>query len=164
MKKYAAHFLFTGKEPPIAKGIVQVDSSGLILEIIKPASGLHEMAGMEFHNGIICPAFVNVFHEFEPERFFQKFPLLAKFKLLQPERLTTEKDILSWMKAIQLATIPPSLPELITLFTLDAAKSIGLEKEVGSLERGKRPGLMLIAGMDYQNLRLTEKSHLKILA
>ena len=50
---------------------------------------------------------------------------------------------------------------LIAIFTIDAAKAIDLEKEMGSLSPGKRPGLMLLSGMDYQNLRLTEKSHLK---
>lgn len=163
MRKYAAHYLFPVNESPIGKGIIKVDESGLIFEITRPLHHLQEEAGMEFHNGIICPAFVNVFHEFEAERFYRKFPLLKAFKRLRPERLNTEKDILGWIKAIQLSSDKPRLEELIKLFTLDAAKSIGLEREVGSLEKGKRPGLMLISGMDYQNLRLTENSHLKML-
>jgi hypothetical protein len=163
MKKYAAHYLFPGDRNPIAKGIIKVDPSGLILELINPVNGLSEQEGMEFHNGIICPAFVNVFHEFEDERFFRKFPLLQKYNHLKPERLNTEKDILSWIKAIQRENLQLTLDELIRIFTLDAAKSIKLEKEVGSLEKGKRPGLMLISGMDYRNLRLSEKSYLKML-
>ena len=108
-----------------------------------------------------CPAFVNVFHEFEADRFYRKFPELKKFKKLCPERISTEKDLLGWMITIQQNSQEPTLEKLIRIFTLDAAKSIDLEKEVGSLKPGKRPGLMLISGMDYQNLRLTEKSHLK---
>ncbi|WP_299584089.1 hypothetical protein [uncultured Sunxiuqinia sp.] len=161
MKKYAAHYLFPGNESPIAQGMVQVDSSGLILAVVKPHGKLQEEAGMEFHNGILCPAFVNVYHEFEPERFYRKFPLLKKFQALQPERLSTEKDVLSWLIAIQQADEQISLQQLITIFTIDAAKAIDLEKEMGSLTAGKRPGLMLLSGMDYQKLRLTEKSHLK---
>ncbi|KOH43231.1 amidohydrolase family protein [Sunxiuqinia dokdonensis] len=163
MRKFAAHFLFPGNEKPIAKGTVQVDSSGLILDIIKPTGPFREEAGLEFHNGIICPAFVNVYHEFEPARFYRKFPALRPFESLCPERLNTEKDLLGWLKAIQMDNQNISLEQLIRIFTLDSAKSISLDKELGSIEKGKRPGLMLISGMDYQKLRLTENSHLKML-
>ena len=163
MKKFAAHFLFPVNQKPIAKGIVNVDQSGLILDIVKTDNNLTEEAGLEFHNGIICPAFVNVFNEFEPDRFYRKFHVLKEFRDLCPERVSTEKDLLAWIKAIQAKSDKLSLEQLIRIFTLDAAKSISLEKEMGSIQRGKRPGLMLISGMDYQNLRLTENSHLKIL-
>lgn len=161
MKKYAAHYLFPGDEKPIAKGIIHVDHSGLILDVIKPFGELSEESGLEFHNGIICPAFVNVYPEFEPDRFYKKFPLLKEFESLCPDRLSTEKDLLSWIIAIQQNSDKPSLEQLIRIFTLEAAKSISLEKELGSLQVNKRPGLMLISGMDYQNLRLTANSHLK---
>lgn len=163
MRKFAAHYLFTGNEKPIAKGIVRVDSSGLILDIVKPLGKFHEEAGLEFHNGIICPAFVNVYHEFEPERFYRKFSELRPFESLCPERLNTEKDLLGWLKAIQMESKNISLEQLIRIFTLDSAKSISLDKELGSIEKGKRPGLMLISGIDYHKLRLTENSHLKML-
>lgn len=161
MKKYAAHYLFPVNEKPIAKGIVRIDKSGLVQGIVKPGKDLDEEAGLEFHNGIICPAFVNVYYEFERERFYRKFPALKNFESLRPERINTEKDLLNWIIAIQSSSRELSLHQLIRIFTLDAAKSIGLEKEVGSIQEGKRPGLMLISGMDYKNLQVTESSHLK---
>lgn len=161
MRKYAAHYLFPVDDKPIAKGIIHVDQSGLILDIIRPHGELAEEAGLEFHNGIICPAFVNVYPEFEPDRFYKKFPLLKEFETLCPERLSTQKDLLNWIISIQMNSNKLSLEQLIRIFTLDAAKSISLEKELGSLQINKRPGLMLISGMDYQNLRLTANSHLK---
>ena len=161
MKKYAAHYLFPVVEKPIAKGIVKVDQSGLIVEIINPDRHLEEEAGMEFHNGIICPAFVNVYTEFEPVRFYRKFQVLKEFEKVRPARVSTEKDLLNWITAIQMKSNKLSLNQLIRIFTLDAAQAISLDKELGSLKVGKRPGLMLISGMDYQNLRLTENSHLK---
>ncbi|TDO03698.1 hypothetical protein [Sunxiuqinia elliptica] len=164
MKKYAAHYLFPGNKPPISKGIITMDSSGLVIDIVNPAGKLTEEAGLEFHNGILCPAFVNVFHEFEGDRFYRKFPFLAPFKALQPQRLNTEKDLLSWLIAIQQTDEKISLQRLLATFTIEAAKAIDLDKEMGSLSPGKRPGLMLISGMDYQQLRLTSKSHLKVLA
>jgi len=164
MKKFAAHYLFPVYDKPIAKGIVKVDQSGLILALIKSYGNLREEAGLEFHNGIICPAFVNVYHEFEADRFYRKFPLLKEFDDLRPERLSTEKDLLNWLIAIQQNSDKLSLEQLIRIFTLDAARSISLDKELGSLQINKRPGLMLISGMDYKNLRLTTDSYLKMLA
>ncbi|HKJ43175.1 MAG TPA: hypothetical protein VKA27_13855 [Sunxiuqinia sp.] len=161
MKKFAAHYLFPVTDKPIAKGIIHVDQSGLILGLIKSNGQLSEEAGLEFHNGIICPAFVNVYPEFEPERFYKKFPLLKDFDELRPPRLSTEKDLLGWLISIQQNNEKISLEQLIRIFTLDAAKSISLDKELGSLQENKRPGLMLISGMDYHNLRLTANSHLK---
>lgn len=163
MKKYAAHYVFPVVEKPIAKGIVKVDPSGMIVEVINPNRNLEEEAGMEFHNGIICPAFVNVYTEFEPTRFYRKFRELEEFERVRPERLTTEKDLLNWIIAIQLANTKLPLSHLIRLFTLDAARAISLDKELGSLTPGKRPGLMLISGMDYKTLRLNENSYLKML-
>jgi cytosine/adenosine deaminase-related metal-dependent hydrolase len=163
MKKFAAHYIFPGNGKPIAKGIVKVDHSGLILDIVRGNGKLEEEASLEFHNGIICPAFVNVFHEFEQERFYRKFQALQEFEELRPSRLSTEKDLLGWLIAIQQKSNLFSLEQLIRIFTLDAAQSISLEKELGSIQIGKRPGLMLISGMDYQKLRLSENSHLKIL-
>jgi cytosine/adenosine deaminase-related metal-dependent hydrolase len=161
MKKYAAHYLFPVVEKPIAKGIVKVDPSGLILEIVNPNRYLEEEAGMEFHNGIICPAFVNVYTEFEPDRFYRKFKALKEFESVRPARVSTEKDLLSWITAIQMKSNKLSLDQLIRIFTLDAALAISLDKELGSLKVGKRPGLMLISGMDYKTLRLNENSFLK---
>lgn len=161
MKKFSAHFLFPVNGRPIAKGIVKVDHSGLILEVVHGEGNLREEAGLEFHNGIICPAFVNVFHEFEKDRFYRKFEELKPFEELRPMRLSTEKDLLGWLIAIQQNSNKLSLEQLIRIFTMDAARSISLDKEVGSFEQGKRPGLMLISGMDYQNLQLSADSRLK---
>lgn len=56
----------------------------------------------------------------------------------------------------QLGDIAPTpLNELLTWATLNGAVALGIEKEKGSFEVGKRPGVVVIEGADLQNLRLT---------
>ncbi len=161
MKKFAAHFVFPVSSKPITKGVVEVDNAGKISRLISHENGLQEMAGMEFHNGIICPAFCNLFEDFTTLKFFFIFPELQKFEQLLPANLTGDKAILEWMKAIQLSDPTMRLEDLIRKFTLESAKVIDLQNEIGTLEPGKRPGLLLLYNMDYQNLLLTENSRLK---
>lgn len=57
----------------------------------------------------------------------------------------------------QLGDIP--LNELLTYATINGAIALGLEAEIGSIEVGKRPGLVVIQNADLSRLRLTEESY-----
>ena len=161
MKKFAAHFVFPGNSAPIPKGIVETDTDGTILRLIHPRNDLQELAGMEFHNGILCPAFVSLPDPFSPDLFFSYFPELKVFESFLPDMPTGEKRILEWMKAIQLTAGRSSLEQLIRQFTYEPARIGGRLNELGTLAPGKRPGLILIYKMDYRNLRLSKDSRLK---
>lgn len=50
------------------------------------------------------------------------------------------------------------LEELLTYATLGGARAIGRDNEIGSIEVGKRPGLVVIEGADLHALRLTSES------
>lgn len=56
----------------------------------------------------------------------------------------------------QLGNIP--LEELLTYATINGARAIGMEDRFGSIEVGKRPGLVVIESADLHNLRLTSES------
>jgi len=161
MKKFAAHFVFPGNSAPVPGGIVETDADGTVLRLIQPRNDLRELAGMEFHNGILCPAFVSLPDPFSPDLFFSYFPGLKVFESFLPDRPTDERRILEWMKAIQLTTGSLSLEQLIRQFAYEPARVSGRLNERGSLEPGKRPGLILIDHIDYPNLQLTENSRLK---
>ena len=47
------------------------------------------------------------------------------------------------------------LTELIEWATINGAKFLGKEHELGSFEVGKRPGVVLIDNIDFEKMRLT---------
>ncbi len=55
----------------------------------------------------------------------------------------------------------PNVPleEILQWSSLNGAKFLKKEKELGSFEIGKRPGIVLVDNIDWRNMKLTEKSH-----
>ncbi len=66
--------------------------------------------------------------------------------------------ILSELKILQKFTPDIALTDLLTWATLNGARFFGWEKQLGSLEVGKQPGINLIQNIDLNNFKLTEKS------
>jgi imidazolonepropionase-like amidohydrolase len=46
------------------------------------------------------------------------------------------------------------LERLLTYATINGAKALGIEATKGSIEVGKRPGLVIVEGVDYTSMRL----------
>jgi aminodeoxyfutalosine deaminase len=59
MQRFSANYIYTNAGDPIRNGIVEVDDSGAIVDIINPLGQEKEYSSTEFHNGIIVPGFVN---------------------------------------------------------------------------------------------------------
>lgn len=57
MRKISADYIFTINTDPIKKGVLTVDDEGTILEINQDSGSLD--LDIEYHNGIICPGFIN---------------------------------------------------------------------------------------------------------
>lgn len=73
-------------------------------------------------------------------------------------------DILAELKTLQLCF--PSLPleELIVWATLNGAKALGMDETFGKIEKGKKPGLLLIRNVDLINMKLLPESFVVRLA
>ncbi len=58
-RKISAHYIFPINAEPLKNGIIEVDDSGQILNVINPGEEIKELAGVEFYSGILVPGFVN---------------------------------------------------------------------------------------------------------
>ena len=50
------------------------------------------------------------------------------------------------------------LGEMLTWATKGGAEAMGMESKLGTFERGKRPGVVILEGVDLHNMRLTNES------
>ncbi|MDT8400841.1 MAG: amidohydrolase family protein [Bacteroidales bacterium] len=67
-------------------------------------------------------------------------------------------DILGEMKIINSNFPDLSLEEMVGWATINGARALKIDSDYGSIEKGKKPGLVLIENADLSKLRLTEKS------
>jgi imidazolonepropionase-like amidohydrolase len=51
------------------------------------------------------------------------------------------------------------LVRLLTYATINGAKALGLEATKGSIEIGKSPGLVILEGVDFATMTLTDTAH-----
>ena len=51
-----------------------------------------------------------------------------------------------------------SLSELLTYATINGARALGIDNHLGSIEVGKRPGLVIVEGVDLHNMQFTAES------
>lgn len=49
-----------------------------------------------------------------------------------------------------------SLEDIIKFATINGAKALGMDSDLGTIEKGKRAGLVLIEGIDFENMRLKQ--------
>ncbi|MDX9726531.1 MAG: amidohydrolase family protein [Bacteroidales bacterium] len=59
MRRFSAQYIITNAGPPLKRGIVKVAGDGTIAGIEDTGGSPDEREGVEFHNGIIIPGFVN---------------------------------------------------------------------------------------------------------
>jgi cytosine/adenosine deaminase-related metal-dependent hydrolase len=59
LRKISASYVYTLAGKPLKNGIVVVDQSGVIQEVIDTKGELQETEGLEHYAGILCPGFVN---------------------------------------------------------------------------------------------------------
>ena len=79
MRKISAHLILDGRGNCYSKGILTIDSDGIILDIQDTKGEFHEASGIEFYSGIIVPGFVNAHCHLELSHLKQKIAEGAGF-------------------------------------------------------------------------------------
>lgn len=72
-------------------------------------------------------------------------------------------SILEEMKTLQIQNEKTPLNLLLQFATINGAKALNLENHLGSFEKGKKPGIILIEKADLQNLILKKDSRVRVL-
>ena len=106
----------------------------------------------------ICPL-SNIFIH----RQLPPLDLMRKNKLaicLGTDSLSSNKilSIVEEIKCIHANFPHIGLEEILVWACYNGAKAIGYESELGSFEQGKRPGVVLVDNIDWENFKLTENS------
>lgn len=71
----------------------------------------------------------------------------------------TSLSILDELKTLQSSFPDLSIPELVRWATINGAHALGEEEHFGSIESGKKPGLLLLQNVDLRNMKLLPESY-----
>lgn len=75
----------------------------------------------------------------------------------------TGLSILEEMKTVQRSYPDISLQDLICWATVNGARALGFDSKIGSIEKGKKPGLNLITNINFREMKLTSQSEVNVL-
>lgn len=172
--RLSANYVFTNTGEPIRNGVVGVDGYGVVVEIIDHKNETKELSRTIFRNGVIIPGFVNSPILSELKNLMGKLPqgegtdtFLSSIYSHSPELDVNDYwQSLSTFNQIQIILnhFPLlSFGEVLKWATIEGAKALGLDGELGSIELGKKPGLNLIAPFDFVAAKPKESSRVRIL-
>ena len=97
MRKFSAHYIFTGTGRILNKGIISLTDEGVISEIVDTNGELNEPAGVEFYSGIITPGFINAHCHLELSHLRDKIPehlgLPSFLKIVNEQRISDPLNV-----------------------------------------------------------------------
>ena len=173
-RRISAHYVFPGHTTSLKYGIVELSSDGTVIGLTDTGGEFRETAGLQFYSGIITPGFIispflkdlsemnNEIPEFPyPGEFFNWVGSIRKVRIA--EDVTESVKILKYMLFLQERNPSMSLSEIISRVTWEAACSLGIDNELGSLQAGRKPGINLLTHLDMQNMKLTEETKIMII-
>lgn len=190
MRKIAATYVFPVNSSPLKNGILNYNNNGTIINIIGSNKNIKEQAGLEYYSGILTPGFVKThcFSISEIQEIARKHTKIDDFfdeisnsiNLIENNALTNSDrkalasglifagqtpennySVITELLFIQKTFPDATLNHLVTFVCLLQAKARQVEKMYGTLEKGKAPGLNLITGIDFKEMKLTEKAKVK---
>lgn len=82
---------------------------------------------------------------------------------LGTDSLASNDDLSLWEEVKTLASYFPtiSLAEFVEMATIHGAEALGLEEQIGDFKIGKKPGILLLEGLDLKTFGGIEKSRVK---
>lgn len=97
MRKFSAHYIFTGTGRILNKGIISLTDDGVVSDIVETNGELNEPAGVEFYSGIITPGFVNTHCHLELSHLRDRIPenigLPSFLKVVNEQRISDPRIV-----------------------------------------------------------------------
>ena len=97
MRKFSAHYIFTGTGRILNKGIISLTDDGVVSDIVETNGELNEPAGVEFYSGIITPGFVNAHCHLELSHLRDRIPenigLPSFLKVVNEQRISDPRIV-----------------------------------------------------------------------
>jgi len=146
MRKISANYIFPINSPALKNGVIYISDTGYIIKVIDTEGKLKEISSLEFYNGAIIPGIII---SDNPVEDYNKTGII--------------KLLISLIKQYKLQNNHLRFNEYISELTLNKARNFNLDNTYGSIEAGKKPGILLIENFDFQAMDISEKSQLKIL-
>ncbi|MFP4059533.1 MAG: amidohydrolase family protein [Bacteroidales bacterium] len=173
IKRYAANYILPVNSLPVHNGIIEIQ--GLqVVKIIKPEPVFREIENTRFYNGILIPGFIL------PGALPRgtKFNFVKDWKELESllgGKEINEMDIclqnlssgenteetFSRVKEITLKLPHLDFSEILRWVTINPSIALGIDKNTGSLDVGKTPGILWIGNFDFERFTLRENSFIK---
>jgi cytosine/adenosine deaminase-related metal-dependent hydrolase len=182
MRKIAANYIFPISSEPIKNGVLVLDNSNIIVEIIDNKGELKEAEKTEFYNGILVPGFVvafmgneDIYLNKQTNEISQSIPVTANSNVIPFSFRTGDNiqssnciginddcgSILENMNQFLKKNHDISFQFILELLTLKGAETLGVFSNFGSFEKGKTPGVLLIERFNFQNMNISDKSTIK---
>ncbi|MFV0555037.1 MAG: hypothetical protein ACK5LR_10095 [Mangrovibacterium sp.] len=157
--KLAAHYSINEHGESLRGGMIEI-VGGKIADYRELGLPIPELAGMEFHSGVIVPAFPNLSAcEAALQKTKQSNSAIAWLQAM-PLRLQANFYI-EWMLALQNADAQFNLKDAVRIFCCELPKLLQLDEI--KLQLGRTINLWLVSGVDYQTFRLNNSSKLRLL-
>ncbi|NBC84286.1 MAG: hypothetical protein GVY19_13035 [Bacteroidetes bacterium] len=172
MRKISANYVLPCSFRPVKNGIVVLNNNGVITQLIDQGDEYHEIAHVEFYNGIITPAFIltkehiMATQEIQPipaDRNKNKDRYLYEQGIIYSEMANHELphfDIIALINQ-RIDHETRSFNDVLLSLTLHSAQQLGKDDIYGSLSQHKSPGINLISPFDFDNFRPCYTSKLK---
>jgi cytosine/adenosine deaminase-related metal-dependent hydrolase len=103
IRKISAHYIYTNCGAPLKNGIIVLDHSGTVTDLIDTGGKLQESEKLEFYDGILTPGFINAHTHIELSHLHKKVPTgtgLTGF-IQKLEQIRNEGDVVPSIKAAE---------------------------------------------------------------
>ncbi len=184
MRKISAHYAWSRHTGFIKNPIISLDDSHQITNLISLGSNYREQAGVEFYSGLLLPSFLGINTNLlnanafkQANQNFKANGCLLIADLCTDNQKTNPQQ--NWIYPTLKQPISPksisdysqiidvnnqkSLIDALELYHTKRWKSFNETKNDGTFELSTAPGIIILSGINWERMTITNRTTIKIL-